>query len=73
MSKHYFVKSIHFIPQTATVTPLRAPTPEVSPFVKFDFKPVSNETISIVFRNSLTGFTFFKENVESSAYARYVF
>ena len=75
MFKHYFVKSTHFIPQTATVTPFRAPIPEVPPFVKFDFKPVNNEKISIVFSNSLTEFKFFKKNVESSAHAicRYVF
>ena len=48
MFKHYFVKSIHFIPQTATVTPFRAPIPEISSFPKFDFKQVNNEKILIV-------------------------
>ena len=56
MFKHYFVKSIHFIRQTATVTPFRAPTQEISPFPKFDFKHVNNEKILIVFSNSLTEF-----------------
>ena len=56
MFKHYFVKSIHFIPQTATVTPFRAPIPEISPFPKFDFKQVNNEKNLIVFSNSLTEF-----------------
>ena len=73
--KHSFVKPIHFIPQTATVISFRAPIKEVSHLLKFGFKPVNDEKISIVFSNFLAEFKFFKKNVESSAYAayRYVF
>lgn len=62
-----FVKSIHFIPQTAIVTPFRSHIPEISHLLKFCFKPVNNEKILIVFSNSLTEFKFFKKNGEPSA------
>ena len=73
--KHSFVQPIHVIPQTATVTSFRAPIKEVAHLLKFSFKHVNDEKISIVFSNFLAEFKFFKKNVESSAYAayRYVF
>ena len=57
------------------MTPLRTPISEISHLLKFGFKPVNDEKISVVFSNSLTEFNFFKKNVESSADAvyRYLF
>ena len=67
--KDSFVKSMRFIPQTATVAPFRAPIPEISYLFKFGFKPVNDEKISIAFSNSLIEFKFFNKNLESSEYA----
>ena len=53
---------MHFIPQTVTAAPFRAHIPEISHLLKFGFKPVNDENISIVFRNFLTETKFFKKN-----------
>ena len=39
----------------------------MSHLIKFGFKPVNDDNISIAFSNSLTEVKFFKENVEPSA------
>ena len=57
---------MHFIPQTVTAAPFRAHIPGISHLLKFGFKPVNDENISIVFRNFLTETKFFKKNRGSS-------
>ena len=43
--KYFFVKSIYFIPQTATVLSFRTPVPETSILLKFGFKLVNHENM----------------------------
>ena len=65
------IRSIHSIPQSANLTPFRAPKPTISHLPLLGLSPENLEKTSTVLINSITDFLFLRKNVVSSAYAVY--
>ena len=62
-------KSVHFIPQIASLTPFSAPIPAFSHLDLLGFKPEKYENMSKTFITSIKDSLSFRKNVVLSAYA----
>ena len=65
------IRSIDSIPQSANLTPLRAPKPAISHLLLFGLSPENVEKILKVLNYQITDYSSLRKNVVSSAYAVY--